>query len=98
MRSWIIPTRCFLQTVTSCNRSEKIDDRRRPVPFALGTPLPSRSCPTGSGDGQSQSRESKRLTKVTGFALSVIEIAATGAVNAWVVRQLDPGEVSVTTA
>ena len=62
------------------------------------TPLKSQSAPPGFGKAQSQLRVSERLTKLTGFPLSGIEIADTGAVNAWVVRQPEPGEVSVTTA
>lgn len=82
--------------VTSCNSSEKNDDRRRTVAVRTRTPIPSRSGPPGYGEGQSQLRVSERLTKLTGFPLSGIEIADTGAVNAWVVRQPEPGEVSVT--
>jgi len=92
------PSRCIQQAVTSCNRSEKNDGRRRTVAVHTPTPIPSRSRPPGFGRSQSQLRVSERLTKLTGFALSGIEIAETGAVNAWVVRQPEPGEVSVTTA
>ena len=67
-------------------------------PFALGRPSRVGAVLLDSEEGQSQLRVSERLTKLTGFPRSGIEIADTGAVNAWVVRHPEPGDVSVTTA
>jgi len=68
--------------VTSCNGSEKNDDWRRTVAVPTRTPNPESERSSWIRKGQSQLRVSERLTKLTGFPLSGIEIADTGAVNA----------------